>query len=281
MGLLARHDIHVNTDFSPTQPTRDERLNKVHFPLAATSFHPLTPLMAKKILEVVLENVSVRNDGDEKDGEVGDNILVAQLLFSRTLVSDVLVSTKALAMKPKKKGAGEQSVDLSEKSWSERILFKKWVEGPIIGLKLEVTDKDSGSRVAQFLLEAVGGLMGTGGTALKASAAFIPFSGLPIDAVVSFARAEVLRQGEKAGADKVLSLGEGYLDIPADQEIDWTPAEVTLIASRDLHKIIYVREKDPIASKPQWRTRVDKKVVVKAGSPNGSVGLKYRVYREE
>jgi hypothetical protein len=241
--------------------------------------------MAKKILEVALQGAGVRHDGDKRSNEVGDNILIAQLLFSRTLVSDVLVSTRALSLKPGPKN--EQSVLLDERTLGERLLFKKWVEGPVVGLKLEVTDKDSGSKVAAFLLDAMGALVGAGGSALKSYASFVPFSGLPIDSAVSFAKGQLQVQSDRSAEEKVLSLGEAWIDIPTDKVPggrkipEWTEITADLIATANFNKIVYVREKDPISSKPQWRTRVDKKVVVKKGSPNGWVKIAYRVYAED
>ena len=241
--------------------------------------------MAKKILEVALQGAGVRHDGDKKSGEVGDNILIAQLLFSRTLVSDVLVSTRALGLKPGPKN--EQSVSLEGRTLSERLLFKKWVEGPMVGLKLEITDKDSGSKVAAFLLDAVAALVGAGGSALKTYSAFVPFSGIPIGSAVSFAQSQLQVQSERTAEEKVLSLGEAWIDLPTDRVpargklSDWTEVTADLIATQNFNKIVYVREKDPISSKPQWRTRLDKKIVVKAGSPNGWVRIAYRVYQED
>ena len=241
--------------------------------------------MSKKILEVALQGTGVRYDGDKRSNEVGDNILIAQLLFSRTLVSDVLVSTRALGLEPGPKN--EQSVSLESRTLGERLLFKKWVEGPVVGLKIEVTDKDSGSKVTAFLMDAMSGLVGAGGSALKAYSAFVPFSGVAVDSAVSFAKGQLQVQSERSIEGKVLSLGEAWIDIPTDKVLpekkidDWTEVNVDLVATEDFNKIVYVREKDPISSKPQWRTRLDKKIVIKKGSPNGWVRIAYRVYEEE
>ena len=241
--------------------------------------------MPKKILEVALQGAGVRYDGDKRSNEVGDNILIAQLLFSRTLVSDVLVSTRALGLEPGPKN--EQSVSLEGRTLGERLLFKKWVEGPVVGLKIEVTDKDSGSKVTAFLMDAMSGLVGVGGSALKSYSAFVPFSGVAIDTAVSFAKGQLQVQSERSIEGKVLSLGEAWIDIPTDKVLpedkidDWTEVTTDLVATADFNKIIYVREKDPISSKPQWRTRLDKKIVIKKGSPNGWVKIAYRAYEEE
>ena len=241
--------------------------------------------MAKKILEVALEGAGVRYDGDKKSGEVGDNILIAQLLFSRTLVSDVLVSTRALSLEAGPKN--EQSISLEGRTLGERLLFKKWVEGPVVGLKMEVTDKDSGDKVAAFLMDVASGLVGVSGSALKTYSAFVPFSGVAIDSAVSFAKGQLEIQSERSLESKVLSLGEAWVDIPTDKALtpktigDWTFVTADLIATQDFNKIVYVREKDPISSKPQWRTRVDRKVVIKKGSVNGWVRIAYRVYEED
>ncbi len=240
--------------------------------------------MAKKILEVALQGAGVRYDGDKRSNEVGDNILIAQLLFSRTLVSDVLVSTRALSLEPGPKN--EQSVSLEGRTLGERLLFKKWVEGPVVGLKIEITDKDSGSKVAAFLLDAMAGLVGAGGSALKTYSAFVPFSGVAVDSAVSFAKGQLQVQSERSVEGKILSLGEAWIDLPTDKVLpanhidEWTGISADLIATSDLNKIVYVREKDPISSKPQWRTRLDKKIVVKKGSANGWVKIAYRVYEE-
>lgn len=241
--------------------------------------------MAKKILEVALEGAGVRYDGDKRSGEVGDNILIAQLLFSRTLVSDVLVSTRALSLEPGSKN--EQSISLAGRTLGERLLFKKWVEGPVVGLKIEITDKDSGDKVAAFLMDAAAGLVGAGASALKVYSAFVPFSGVAIDSAVSFAKGQLQIQSERSAEEKILSLGEAWIDLPTDKALPpkkldaWTEITTDLIATQDFNKIVYVRERDPISSKPQWRTRVDKQIVIKKGSANGWVKIAYRVYEEE
>jgi hypothetical protein len=241
--------------------------------------------MAKKILEVALQGASIRYDGDEQSSEVGDNILIAQLLFSRTLVSDVLVSTRALSFSHD--GKNEQSVSLEDKTLGERLLFKKWVEGPVVGLKLEITDKDSGSKVAAFLLDAMAGVIGAGGSALRSYAAFVPFSGVAIDSAVSFAKGQLQVQSGATSEGRIHSLGEAWIDLPTDKFLPlkqipgWTKVTADLIATETLNKITYVREKDPISSKPQWRTRIDRKIVIKKGSVNGSITIAYRVYEED
>lgn len=54
-----------------------------------------------------------------------------------------------------------------------------------------------------------------------------------------------------------------------------------LIATQDFNKIIYVCQKDPVSSKPHWRTRLDRKIVVRKGSSNGWVKIACRVYAED
>ncbi|MBV9462843.1 MAG: hypothetical protein JO317_01320 [Verrucomicrobiae bacterium] len=234
--------------------------------------------MPKRIVEVALLDAGVRNDGDGHP-ELGDNVLVAQLMFARALTGDAVVSTRPLPLRPTGK-AGEQSCSVRGRGWAERLLFKRQVDGPMVGLKLEITDKDSGSKVAGFLLDLCSVLLGGAATVGKKAVGAMPLSGLVLDAAVSFAKTGLAAGLEPAEEDRIYSLGEGWLDLDVDTNRDWTEKRIELIATRDFSQITYVREQDPISSKPRWRTRIENKVVVKAGDVNGWVTIASRVYPE-
>ena len=113
-------------------------------------------------VELALE--SVRGEGPLASGGARptERLVTATLLWPRPLIAE-RVAVRTLAFE-------RGGLDLSERDWTERILFKETVEGPF-GLLLQVSEPLAATQVARLAAAFGAALLRTAGTEIGRLAA--------------------------------------------------------------------------------------------------------------
>jgi hypothetical protein len=209
-----------------------------------------------KVLEMSLEKVTIDNDKTKRKGHTR-RLVIATLIWPRPLINDS-VSVKTVDFQ-------NNAADLSEMSWTEKILFKERVSGPF-GLKIDVSDHLTESQAAEF----------------------IPFLG---SSIFKHAGTEAKKMMETTFEGNLIKLPFEYITKMITDSAGKAPKTpnsgmVDLDPSKTWSKKRTVRIDIPLkAHTPIYKTTRNKrgkgsnrKLLVKAGDINGTVTVTAKLY---
>ena len=212
----------------------------------------------RSIIEVLLDRVEVAERGGDRRRKTR-HLVLAALVWPRPTIAE------RTAMKNLEFNAG--GVDLGDKDWTDRVLFKETVQGPF-GIKIDVSDVVTDSQVAEFLRVMASSVLKLAGDEIAGLAAAPFVAGL---VKVPF------RHGSKlitaSGKKTTRVIAEGQVDIGATQVAEGRESviKVPLVAPVRIDRVTRTTTRGSV------RTR--RRTLLKKGEPNGRVILRVRRYR--
>ena len=211
----------------------------------------------RRVFELSLESVTIDLPGRRKKD--GDHLLVATLSWPRPMIAE-RVSVKTLRLTG---GA----IDLSESTWTDRILFKETVMGPF-GVEVSLTERLSSEAVEKFLR-----FMGSSLFKLAGAKSDDMVSGELTAGVVKLPIQYLGKLVSSSSREDARLIGAATLDLHADS--NWKAGksvriEAELTAPETIYRTTHTTRHGEASTR--------RRTLLKEGGVSGNVVLTGRVY---